>query len=132
MDLGIFQMAQLGGAGSYPWREYSGDTKELQEETNTDLRKFGYATIGEDGVLGPATCGAIKHLKTEHKVDTDWPDTCQGFAAPTKPLPPSSAAPRPLPYAPRNRFPWVPVVAVASGIAFAGGIVWLGRRKGWF
>lgn len=137
MELGIFQGAALGAAGDYPWREFSQKTKELQEVTNQSLRKYGYAPIDADGMLGPATCGARKQLK-EHIPGMTWPETCEDFTAPRKAAVPSPKIPggassaQPLAYKAPSRFPWVPVLAIAGGLVVAGGVYWVGSRKGWF
>jgi hypothetical protein len=76
-SLGIVSRG-VGQDPYYPWKEYSADTKALQEETNTALVKDGYAPIDADGVLGPATCGAVKEMIGEA------PGTCQSFTEPMK------------------------------------------------
>lgn len=76
-SLGIVSRG-VGQDPYYPWKEYSADTKALQEETNLALTKEGYATIEADGVLGPATCGAVQEVIGEA------PGTCQSFTEPMK------------------------------------------------
>jgi hypothetical protein len=77
-------VAGLGEDPSYPWAEYSADTKALQEETNQALIANGYAPITADGKLGKATCGAIRAMCATISPQCDAPATCQGFEAPTK------------------------------------------------
>lgn len=80
-SLGI--VAGLGEDPSYPWREYSADTKALQEATNEALAAHGYKPITADGKLGPATCGAIREMCTDVTPECSAPSTCQSFTAPT-------------------------------------------------
>lgn len=61
--------------GSYPWGAYSADTKATQAEL-----KSSYPALVADGVLGPATCGALKALSQYGIV---VPSTCKSFTAPT-------------------------------------------------
>jgi len=76
-SLGIVSRG-MGQDPSYPWKQYSADTKALQDETNIALTKGGYAPIEADGVLGPSTCGAVKEMIGEA------PATCQSFTEPMK------------------------------------------------
>ncbi len=68
----------VGADPYYPWKEYSADTKALQQQTNVALAKDGYAPIDADGVLGPATCGAVREMIG------NAPTTCQSFTEPVK------------------------------------------------
>lgn len=85
-SLGIVA-AGMGADPSYPWREYSADTKALQQATNEALIAHGYAPITADGKLGPATCGAIRKM-CDYVDSTSapcyGPSTCQDFAEPVK------------------------------------------------
>lgn len=74
----------LGEDPSYPWREYSADTKALQQATNEALRAHGYAPITEDGKLGPATCGAVRTMCGITDTGCSAPGTCQEFTGPSK------------------------------------------------
>ncbi len=82
-SLGI--VAGLGGDPDYPWREYSSDTKALQEQTNEALLANGYAPITADGKLGPATCGAVRAMCATLSPPCDAPGSCQSFTAPSRP-----------------------------------------------
>jgi len=71
---------------AFPWREESPDTKALQEAVNEVLPGMGYSRISADGVLGPATCGALRFIYQQ--TGDSWaipPDTCQSFTAPSRP-----------------------------------------------
>ncbi len=49
--------------------------KQAQAQLNADLKKYGYKTIGVDGKLGPATCGAARYLyDTSPRQSTVWTD----------------------------------------------------------
>lgn len=80
----------LGALGQdYPWREESEDTEDLQELVNRSLKANGYNTIGVDGRLGPATCGAIRAMcdlavQRGGVCTVEVPSTCESFTAPTK------------------------------------------------
>lgn len=70
------------GETYYPWREESADTRALQENLNVWLSQHGYQQIAADGVLGPATCGALAAM-----CDVDGctaPTTCQESVAPSR------------------------------------------------
>jgi len=77
--------------GSYPWREVSEQTKALQRDINAAIGMDGRIPspkpyIGEEGKLGPQTCGAAKFV-----YDGNAPSTCQSFAPfppPAKPVTP--------------------------------------------
>lgn len=81
-SLGI-AAAGMGADPSYPWREYSADTKALQQATNEALRAHGYTQITADGKLGPATCGAIRKMCDFVDTECDAPATCQEFTSPS-------------------------------------------------
>ena len=76
--------AALGEDPSYPWREYSADTKALQQVTNDALKAHGYEPISDDGKLGPGTCGAIRAMCAYVDGPCEAPPTCQSFTPPTK------------------------------------------------
>lgn len=57
----------LGAADSYPWKEYSDATKQLQVATNESLKKAGMCPIATDGKLGGGTCGARNFLTANSK-----------------------------------------------------------------
>ncbi len=82
-SLGI--VAGLGADPSYPWREYSADTKALQQATNEALVAHGYAPLTADGKLGPSTCGAVQAMCEYAGGDCAAPSTCQSFTPPGKP-----------------------------------------------
>lgn len=49
--------------------------KKAQTQLNADLTKYGYKTIGVDGTLGPATCGAAAYLyNTNPQQSRVWSD----------------------------------------------------------
>lgn len=75
--------AGVGASPTYPWGEYSPDTVALQKAVNQALVKNGYARIGEDGTLGPSTCGAIREI-CGSVTDCEVPGTCQSFTAPAR------------------------------------------------
>jgi hypothetical protein len=77
-------VAGLGEDPSYPWGEYSADTKALQEETNQALIANGYAPITADGKLGKATCGAIRAMCATISPPCSAPATCQSFESPSR------------------------------------------------
>lgn len=52
--------AAAAGPEQFPWGVYADSTKALQHDINNGLAFNGYCPIGEDGKLGPATCGASK------------------------------------------------------------------------
>lgn len=85
----------LGAGDNFPWRAYSTDTVELQKVTNEMLKGKGYCSIGEDGKLGPATCGAVREMLKQHDVPNPPPATCQSFTAPRKPPCGGGGAPAP-------------------------------------
>lgn len=86
---GILSTGPIGSLGAssatYPWKEYSADTKALQQVTNEALKAHGYCPIGVDGKLGAATCGAVqKMLDLTGQSEQSPPSTCQSFTAPKK------------------------------------------------
>lgn len=89
-SLGLVRPTKALGFGvSYPWKEYSEDTVQLQTLVNQSLKVNGYNQIGVDGKLGPGTCGAVKEMcdlavAKGGSCTVDVPDTCQAFTKPTK------------------------------------------------
>lgn len=83
-SLGVVAGDGLGEDPSYPWREYSADTKALQQATNEALVAHGYAPLTADGKLGPATCGAIRAMCEYVGPGCEAPGTCQDFTPPVK------------------------------------------------
>jgi hypothetical protein len=72
---------------SFPWKAFSANTKGVQNRLNPWLKSKGLCTIGSDGKLGPATCGAWKAAYSENANITGGAPpayTCQSFAAPTR------------------------------------------------
>ena len=87
---GILANTGLGSLGatslSYPWRQESADTRELQRVLNVTLRDSGRCPIAEDGVLGPGTCGAARFVIDELGISGQSPPaTCESFSAPGRP-----------------------------------------------
>lgn len=60
---------------AYPWKKAAPETLALQKTLNKRLLADGLCSIGEDGKLGPGTCGAAKHYGTA-------PANCLAFKAP--------------------------------------------------
>lgn len=128
-SLGI--VAGLGEDPSYPWREYSADTKALQEVTNDALRAHGYAPLTVDGKLGPATCTAVRKMCSESGQDCDAPATCQSFGAdPVKLVSSSTTAKRTTtPTASRASMMgggtnWLLIGGAVAAIAIGGAIMY--------
>ncbi len=101
LGAGVLSTGPIGSLGAvasnYPWKEYSADTKTLQELTNQALKAHGYCPINVDGKLGGATCGAVKTmLEITGQTDQSPPATCQSFTAPTKGPCPGAAPPPPV------------------------------------
>jgi hypothetical protein len=96
---GVLSGGPLGSLGlgqTYPWHQYSDDTKELQELVNEALEEHGYCPIEEDGKLGGDTCGAIKlMLEITGQTDQSPPAACQSFVTPKSgPCPGDLVGPR--------------------------------------
>lgn len=73
---------QNAGTGKYPWKQFSQDTKALQNEINQWLSDGGFQTITADGVLGGETCGAAEFLRLEGGPGAGAvivPNTCKEF-----------------------------------------------------
>jgi LPXTG-motif cell wall-anchored protein len=60
----VIPLQGLGAADDpkYPWRSASNDTLVLQQDLNEALTEAGGCLLTEDGMLGPSTCGALKHF----------------------------------------------------------------------
>jgi hypothetical protein len=117
------------GAGdtSYPWKEYSAATSQLQQEINAWLQAAGYCPIGQDGKLGPTTCGAAVFYRDESgyggakNISGGVPSTCQTFSfTPMKPPCPglTSSAPKPEPAV-------APATPATASISSGGDWIWL-------
>ena len=71
MSLGIFGgVAGLGAAPSKYWADPR--VKQLQTLLNPELTKFKCSTqLKEDGLIGPATCGAWQFVEAADRSDQD-------------------------------------------------------------
>lgn len=84
-----------------PWREFSKDTLQLQQDANFFLFNHKACEIEEDGKLGPATCGALRFVAEKGNIQV-VPQTCFNHAdeaaqpRPKSPCP-ASASPGPSP-----------------------------------
>lgn len=65
----------------YPWMQESQDTYVLQQDLNEGLTSQGGCLLDEDGVLGPATCGALQHFGQHVQ-------TCVNHSDVSPPVPP--------------------------------------------
>lgn len=85
----------------YPWMVENEGTRGLQQELNFLIGKYEleYCVIGEDGKLGPTTCGLAKHMNENTEVPTIVPETCEAFATPAmcRADEPPAAEPPPAP-----------------------------------
>lgn len=109
----------MGGMGAMVWQGKSSDPDvlRLQKQINVILDKIGYEPIAENGILGPATCGAMAKFgelgtlsNPKYKIDLDLSGAmlplCDGWTAPTK-----KGASKPDPYKSTvdpsvNALPW--------------------------
>jgi hypothetical protein len=68
----VIPLQGLGAAddSAYPWRQESNSTLILQRDLNEALTSAGGCLLDEDGKLGPATCGALKHFGMLSSVST--------------------------------------------------------------
>lgn len=84
----------LGATGSGPmvWLDKSnpnGRVMALQAEVNAVLMSKGYNSVGQDGVLGPATCGGISFIGKNYgssvtALMAEALPVCRSSTAPTK------------------------------------------------
>lgn len=97
--LGSYEQAAAGvrGLGAV-WRGKTKDQAvvELQGQLNRFLDKCGYKGISTDGIVGPATCGAVAFLSSPHAESCDRSmvtssltgelitSLCEGYTMPTK------------------------------------------------
>lgn len=75
-------LGSLGATSPFQWKEYSEATKQAQQMYNEWAKSAGYCPITVDGVLGPATCGAIREFSKT--VGGGAPPACQSFTNPSK------------------------------------------------
>jgi hypothetical protein len=145
LGAGSLSTGSLGSLGAitgddsvdFPWREESDETRNLQSQVNVTLSDAGYCRIAEDGVLGPATCGATRFVIEELEM-TGWspPSTCQSFTDPRRP-PCGGTAPAPVTTPPdltRSRAPsggtnWLLIGGVVAAVAI-GGALMLKKKRG--
>ncbi|MGP1683117.1 MAG: hypothetical protein ACTS8S_12390 [Giesbergeria sp.] len=68
----VVPLQGLGAADDprYPWKQASNDTLILQRDLNEGLTADKGCLLTEDGMLGPATCGALKHYGMMGQVAT--------------------------------------------------------------
>ncbi len=145
LGAGIFNgMGVLGedNGFQYPWREFDEGTQSVQFSTNYELTLLEMPLIGEDGKLGPETCGANQYLVTTLGADAasghveflELAD-CRSFEYPPTPggavvaAPPGNGVrpPVPIPVSTRAGMGTLGWLLIAAGVAAVG--VYLATRK---
>lgn len=137
---GVTQAQQdaISAGNNFPWNTVSPTTLAIQKQLNVWLKANKYTPIGEDGKLGPGTCGAMRVVPGFKPVST-----CKSFTAPTKvgaggggggyvsPTPAPATAP-PMQYTGAGMSAGTKSFLIGGGIAALAvvGLV-VAKKKGW-
>jgi hypothetical protein len=135
-------LAALRQDAMYPWREEAPETRGLQQSINVALREDNLCPISEDGVLGPATCGAVAYVVGSRGTGGEAvPATCQEYTSPSSPpcpgaggggggaQPSQPATPVVAQRAANGGTNWLLIGGVVAAVAIGGAIV-LKKKKG--
>lgn len=111
----------------FPWMEESAPTRQVQIETNAKLRRDGFNTLLEDGVLGPRTCGALNHYGDLLKVAGACDSRRSEFMQPVRASLVSSVVPAVLVEEEGGAPIWV--WALLAGGAAVGAAIYMKKKK---
>lgn len=122
----------VDGAEDYPWMEEAEPTFAIQREMNKSLTADGFGQLKVDGILGPRTCGALKHYGALDMVFGACDDYVSEFIMPKA----ADKMPANLPQEPQDDFDgggggnnaWLWGVLLAGGAV--GLVLYMRKRRG--